>query len=468
MFDIKNKTEKALPILNIVIIFYILLFDLTLKFTTFPGTQHFILYSLALVTVAFLTPFSWKKKLTWSTNIFKLVVWIALVIASLYNTTGAIYFLYFIQVIYVSLRNQNLTQVLLWAFFLTITYLVTFIYNDNLKEQVISWGFFGVLINMGSAYIWFNFYKSSDRLTEINKILTGILTNTSNGIQYIDTEGKTRILNPAAEEIYGKTQEETYGKVDWELFYNGKKYDQNGKYTSLITETLETGKIYKDIEKKVITPKGEEKVYKVETFRLFDDEGKLMGAMGVYVDITEQQEMQRQLLDAHYEMATMAVTDELTKVYNVRYFRQRLNEEVAKAYNSTLSLLMIDADYFKIYNDLYGHQAGDKVLQRLALLIKENVRETDIVARYGGEEFTVILPGMKKEKAREVAERIRQAVKEFNFLGQEKLPKGRLTVTIGVASIPDDAKTSEELIRIADNALYRGKYASRDMVVADK
>ena len=187
--------------------------------------------------------------------------------------------------------------------------------------------------------------------------------------------------------------------------------------------------------------------------------------MGIYRDITEQKEAERGLLDANYEMANMAVTDELTNLFNVRYFRQRLVTEIAKAFNSCLSLLFIDIDYFKIYNDLFGHLEGDKVLKEIGKILKNSFRAYDIVARYGGEEFTVILPGMNKEKATEVAERIRLTIKETKIPGEEKLPGGKLTVTIGVASFPDDATSAEELIDLADKALYHGKYIKRDIVI---
>jgi len=461
-----EKLKKSLSFFYYVVNVYIFFDILVLNASLIPDTQVYCVYFLALLGNLLLVQVAWQTGRNWRTKGARLLVWIFLIILSIYDFAGLVYLLFLLQIMIVSLQATSIKKLMRFNLIFTATYLSTFYHNINLREDFFDWGIIFTAINFGASYLLFTIRKNQNKLNELNKILGNFLDTTSNGIQFIDKEGRTRILNPAAETIYGKNQEEVYGKFDWDLFYDGKKLDEYGNYTSLITETLETGKMYKNVEKTVIKKENGNKVtFLVETFRLFDDNGELMGAMGVYRDITEQKDMERQLLDAHYEVARMAVTDGLTELYNVRYFRQRLNEEVAKAYKSNLSLLIIDVDYFKIYNDLYGHLAGDKVLKHLAKLIKDNVRETDLVARYGGEEFTVILPGMEKQKAKEIAERIRCAIRDFNFLGQEKLPCGKLTVTIGIASIPDDAQTAEELIKIADDALYRGKYATRDTVV---
>lgn len=336
----------------------------------------------------------------------------------------------------------------------------------RLFEQFIF--YYAAIITLGMFFLGFLLYKlyrNRNELQEEILLFQKILDTVTFGIHFIDKEGRTRFINPAAENFFQLSKEQIMGKFDWDLCYGGEKFDPEGNYTSLITETLETGKAYKNIERTFINEYGNEVTYLVDTYRLYDQDQQILGSLGIYRNITQQKEIERQLLDAHYEMANIAVTDELTGLYNFRYFRQRLNEEVAKAFNSKLSLLIIDADYFKAYNDLYGHPAGDQVLKQLAQIIKQNVRETDLVARYGGEEFTVILPGMGKENAKDVAERIRLAVRNFEFTGEKELPGGMLTVTIGVATIPDDAKTSDELISLADQALYKGKYGSRDKVV---
>lgn len=164
----------------------------------------------------------------------------------------------------------------------------------------------------------------------------------------------------------------------------------------------------------------------------------------------------------------LSITDELTGLYNYRELQSRLNQEVERAtrYESSLSLLMIDADDFKSYNDTYGHVAGDKALSELAGVMRSAVREVDFVARYGGEEFTVILPETDSAGAFVVAEKIRESVADHDFSAAEVDGKvrGPLTVSVGIATFPTYADDTESLLRQADSALYRAKNEGRNRV----
>lgn len=164
----------------------------------------------------------------------------------------------------------------------------------------------------------------------------------------------------------------------------------------------------------------------------------------------------------------LSITDELTQLYNFRYFQDRFKEEFrrAKRYNHNLALLMCDIDYFKNYNDTNGHEAGNEVLRKLAQIMMSLVRDVDFVARYGGEEFILLLIETSKDGALVVAEKLRQTVEKENFLHQEKQPNGNLTVTIGIAGFPEDVTTGQELIVHADEALYRGKEEGRNRAIA--
>ena len=166
------------------------------------------------------------------------------------------------------------------------------------------------------------------------------------------------------------------------------------------------------------------------------------------------------------EKEKLSYTDDLTGISNHRYFIQRLTEEVGrqKRYPTALSLLMIDIDYFKHYNDTNGHLAGDQVLRAVALLIGHGVRDSDIVARYGGEEFSAILINTGKKEAMEIAERVRRAVAENGFPNEGAQPNGKLTVSIGAATFSPSICTLTDLIREADAALYRAKRAGRNRV----
>lgn len=157
--------------------------------------------------------------------------------------------------------------------------------------------------------------------------------------------------------------------------------------------------------------------------------------------------------------------DDLTGLHNRRYFFERFEREVerAKRYDRIVSLIMIDIDHFKGYNDTYGHIAGDGALKQVSDVLAENVRKVDIVARYGGEEFVVVLPETDKESAVYVAEKLRQCVEELEFVSNQEKP-GKLTVTIGISSYPLDASDSLELLERSDKALYYGKAQGRNMV----
>jgi len=166
------------------------------------------------------------------------------------------------------------------------------------------------------------------------------------------------------------------------------------------------------------------------------------------------------------EAILLSYTDDLTGIYNHRFFIQQLSLEMErqKRYASPLSLLMIDIDYFKHYNDHNGHLAGDEALKGIALRIQHGVRQSDIVARYGGEEFVAILVNTGKEQAMEIAERVRKVVAETSFPNEKEQPNGDLTVSIGVATFAPPISTLTDLIREADNALYRAKRAGRNRV----
>lgn len=164
----------------------------------------------------------------------------------------------------------------------------------------------------------------------------------------------------------------------------------------------------------------------------------------------------------------LCTTDPLTHVENVRGFGDILDHEfkVARRYNQPLSVLMLDVDHFKLVNDMYGHPSGDYVLKEIAVILKQSVRESDVVARTGGEEFSVILPKASADQAVRFAERIRQAVcsRKFTVLRRDI----HVTISIGSATYPADAEITDEqmLVHFADQALLEAKEQGRDRVAA--
>lgn len=167
-------------------------------------------------------------------------------------------------------------------------------------------------------------------------------------------------------------------------------------------------------------------------------------------------------------LSDLANIDGLTGFYNHRFFYDCLSEQIgiSKKEGNNLSLLFIDIDNFKYYNDLFGHQKGDDILRTISAVINENVRRNTLIARYGGEEFTVLLPNTGEEIAIKVAERLRNSIEKYSFEGQECLPGGNLTISVGVSTFPSKAKTEDELIKGADDACYRAKFLSKNRVEA--
>ncbi len=172
-------------------------------------------------------------------------------------------------------------------------------------------------------------------------------------------------------------------------------------------------------------------------------------------------------LERSFMLEKLSVTDHLTGLYNHRFLRSRLEEELNRSTRNGLNLtvIFIDLDFFKIYNDLCGHLAGDGALRKTADILKASVRDMDIVVRYGGEEFCIVLPGTSKKEAVIVAERIRQEIENEKFPNGENMPCGRLTASFGIASFPEDGHTFTTLVHSADLALYRAKAEGRNRVV---
>ncbi len=184
--------------------------------------------------------------------------------------------------------------------------------------------------------------------------------------------------------------------------------------------------------------------------------------------IYENMMLHKRLLELYRIKSEQAIRDGMTQMYNYRYFMQELKREVnrSKRYKTCFSLMMIDIDHFKQYNDKNGHPEGDKVLKLISHLIDQNTRTSDTVSRYGGEEFTIILPGLKKNAAVVIAEKLRKLIAGYRFAGKKHAPCCRVTISIGIASFPQDSTDPEILLQLSDSALYKAKAGGRNRVVA--
>lgn len=187
-----------------------------------------------------------------------------------------------------------------------------------------------------------------------------------------------------------------------------------------------------------------------------------------FVAVADQIALAVQNARLHETTVELSVTDPLTQVPNRRYLYQQLEAELARAtrYATPLSMVMIDIDHFKLLNDTAGHSAGDDVLRKVAQLMKHSLRKVDTLARYGGEEFIVLLPQLGREEAAEVAEKLRRAIAESGMEQGRTQPLGKVTISVGVATMPNDATNDVKLIDSADAALYASKRGGRNKVTS--
>jgi diguanylate cyclase (GGDEF)-like protein/PAS domain S-box-containing protein len=174
----------------------------------------------------------------------------------------------------------------------------------------------------------------------------------------------------------------------------------------------------------------------------------------------------RQLQDANAKLEVLSTHDEMTGLANFRHFKSQLAQEHVRSsrFATPYSIVFCDIDFFKKYNDANGHPAGDRLLRQFAGILQKAFRTTDLPARYGGEEFVVLCPGVETPAAHALAERIRKTVEETAFEFSHAQPGGKLTISVGVASFPDDAKDPDLVVKAADEAVYSSKHNGRNKV----
>lgn len=203
----------------------------------------------------------------------------------------------------------------------------------------------------------------------------------------------------------------------------------------------------------------------IEEIKEIDENEIKASVLRFAINVAEQIALGLSNIRLRERLHTQAVEDPLTGLYNRRFFKDALERELRRAIrrDSPLSLLMLDLDHFKRVNDRWGHEAGDRLLQRLARLLRTSVRTEDVVVRYGGEEFMMLLPDTELEEAVQLAERLRESFREQESCHQPP-DAPPVTLSAGVAARPDSGHTAEALLRAADAALYRAKRRGRDRV----
>lgn len=201
---------------------------------------------------------------------------------------------------------------------------------------------------------------------------------------------------------------------------------------------------------------------------LLNDTGQLVPTLKSERNVSFLEEHAARALDNALRFSTtqdMLYIDELSGLFNYRYLKVALEREIKRAdrYNTKLSVVFLDLDNFKGVNDTYGHLVGSNLLRELGTLLKHSVREVDVVIRYGGDEYTIVLVETGSDSAHQVGERIRRTVEKHDFLASDGY-QIRLTASLGIASYPDDTTGLEELLSMADKAMYAGKAAGKNCV----
>ncbi len=187
------------------------------------------------------------------------------------------------------------------------------------------------------------------------------------------------------------------------------------------------------------------------------------------LDLVNHAAMAIQQAFLYQKMEELTVTDDLTSLFNLRYLNRTIDTEIERSnrYGPPLTLIFMDIDNFKKVNDKHGHLVGGRVLIEIAKILLSNLRTLDIVTRYGGDEFVIVLPQTPTKAGFMVAERIRKAIEQHVFFEAEGYSI-RITGSFGVASYPEHAKSKEDLFRLADEAMYRGKKTTKNIVYAAK
>lgn len=243
---------------------------------------------------------------------------------------------------------------------------------------------------------------------------------------------------------------------------------------------LETGVRQEDVVVQVTLPGRGRRYYSVNATPIMDDGGKVRGAMVTFDDQTEivlkndelenalrkTQEQQKEIEKQNEELKLLATRDPLTACLNRRAFFEVFEKEfvAARNRNTQISTIMCDIDHFKSINDTYGHSVGDQVIKKMADVVKETVRDNDHVCRYGGEEFCVLLPGLDKEQASRIAERIRANIESEAAQSLKLTGGGVITASFGVSDLDGKPQDLTELIDQADSALYVSKESGRNQV----
>lgn len=299
-----------------------------------------------------------------------------------------------------------------------------------------------------------------------NLELNQIFNATADGIWVIDANFSVLRINRALLRFLGKNNHDAVNSKCYDLFSFPLC---NGPKCPLTRIMKGEERIEYDIQQ-VCGDDGERPPFLLTVTPLRGLSGEKIGIVGNFTDITDRKKAEAMLQEANRKLQYLAIIDGLTQLANRRQFDECLNQEWKRLERDKLplSLIMCDVDFFKAYNDTYGHQLGDDCLRSVAKAIKASVkRPYDLAARYGGEEFAVILPNTEAEGALHIAETIRNEIQQIKIEHAGSKVNNYVTLSLGISTmIPSPELSAEALVKAADTALYTAKEQGRNRAIA--
>lgn len=308
--------------------------------------------------------------------------------------------------------------------------------------------------------------QAQSQLEAQRQFLQQVIDTIPSAVFVKDTEGRFLLVNQAAATIYGTTPVAMLGYTDWDFNRNPIQVQQFARDNERIMQHKEFSLI---TDQPIEHPHLGVRWYQTVISPFVDLNGVVRGIIGNSIDISDRRQMEEALRRANLELERLATIDGLTQVANRRRFDTYLLQEWRRSQREhhPLALILLDVDFFKTYNDTYGHQQGDVCLQRIAQVAQQTVqRPADLVARYGGEEFAVILPTTNENGAIAVAHRLQAAIQSLAIPHSQSPISSVITLSMGITSqIPLLGRSPAGLIAKADEALYQAKQRGRNQVV---
>ncbi|MDH5573242.1 MAG: diguanylate cyclase, partial [Gammaproteobacteria bacterium] len=303
-------------------------------------------------------------------------------------------------------------------------------------------------------------------LQEKEEYLRSIMETALDAIVTMHEDGTIDMANPAVQTVFGYSEEELIGQNISLLMPESYRH-AHSKFVSEYIETNQPKVAGRKIETKGQKADGTIFPLEVSVSEAWVHDHRIF--TGIMRDITEEKKLLENLTEKNRDLEFISIHDSLTGIYNRRYADEILEKECARALRKgeALCVIIIDIDYFKHYNDSYGHQAGDKCLSRVARAMHACLkRPFDVLARYGGEEFIIILPETPIEGACHVAEQMRNAIEELDINHKQSSVCDHVTISAGVSELKPAVQECryEVLVRMADKALYKAKGSGRNQV----